>query len=134
MIAIIAILAAIAIPSYRDFARRGQLPEAFTALADYRIKMEQYFQDNRNYGSGVVCANAGGAGAAKWTLFSSGKYFTYSCAVGSSGASFTLTATGAFGLAIGYAYTIDQDNSRVTTLFKNGTSSANCWLVKGDEC
>ncbi|KQW02671.1 fimbrial assembly protein [Rhizobacter sp. Root1221] len=49
VVAIIAILASIAIPSYRDYIIRGQLTEATTALSGYRAKMERHFQDNRDY-------------------------------------------------------------------------------------
>ena len=48
-VAIIAILAAIAIPSYSEYVRRGRITEAVSALAGMRVKMEQYFQDNRTY-------------------------------------------------------------------------------------
>ena len=59
VVAIVAILTAIALPSYKDYIRRGRLPEAFNALADYRTKMEQYYQDNRNYGSAASkCADS----------------------------------------------------------------------------
>ena len=51
VIAVVAILAAVALPAYGDYLRRGQLPEAFTNLADLRVKMEQYYQDNRSYGA-----------------------------------------------------------------------------------
>ena len=49
VVAIIAILAAIAIPSYRDYILRGQLVEASNALSAHRVNMERYFQDNRTY-------------------------------------------------------------------------------------
>ena len=52
-VAIIAILAAIAIPSYTDYIRRGRLTEALGRLSAMRVKMEQYFQDNRVYTGAV---------------------------------------------------------------------------------
>src|ERR1700722_11706839 len=48
-VAIVAILAAIAIPNYRDYVIRGQLVDATQALAAVRANMERYFQDNRTY-------------------------------------------------------------------------------------
>ena len=39
VIAVVAICAAVALPSYGDYLRRSQLPEAFTFLSDYRVKM-----------------------------------------------------------------------------------------------
>ena len=50
-VAIVGILGAVAIPQYRDYVRRGQMTEGISALADYRVKMEQYYQDYRRYGS-----------------------------------------------------------------------------------
>ena len=49
--AMVAILASIGMPSYQNYARRGQLADAFTSLADMRVKMEQYYQDNKFYGT-----------------------------------------------------------------------------------
>ena len=40
-VAIVAILAAIALPSYSDYIKRAKLVEAQNALADFRVKMEQ---------------------------------------------------------------------------------------------
>ena len=42
VVAIIAILASVALPSYFDNVRRGQLPEAQGAMSDFRVKAEQY--------------------------------------------------------------------------------------------
>lgn len=137
-VAIVAILAAVALPAYRDYVRRGQLPEAFTALADYRIKLEQYFQDNKSYGTtnGGACAN--GTNAPSWSNFvpNSQKNFTYACVVNNVGTTlgYTLTATGSNGLVTGHVYTVDQNNAQRTTQFKGGAVTKNCWLIKGSEC
>jgi type IV pilus assembly protein PilE len=133
-VAIVAILASVALPSYRDYVRRGQIPEAFTYLSDYRIKLEQYFQDNKNYGTanGGPCAN--GANPPSWSTFAATKYFTYSCVVTATG--YTLTATGSSGMAVGHVYTFDPDvaNPQRTTMFKGAAVSKGCWLLKGSEC
>lgn len=138
-VAVVAILAGVAMPSYFDYIRRGQLPEAFTYLADYRVKMEQYFQDNRNYGTvgGTTCAD--GAGAPAWATFanSGAKYFTFSCAVAGSTAStqtYTLTATGTSGRAVGHVYTLNSANQQRTTKFKGATVTKTCWAVKDSDC
>ena len=49
VIAIIGVLVAIAAPSYADYVRRGRIVEAVTRLSDQRVRMEQYFLDNRRY-------------------------------------------------------------------------------------
>lgn len=134
VVAIIAILAAVALPAYGDYIRRGQLPEAFTFLSDYRVKMEQYYQDNRNYGTGGACANA--AGTASWNNFipSGKKYFDFSCELTNGGQGFRLKATGVTARAVGHVYTITDANIKATTTFKGGTVSKTCWLVSGTEC
>ena len=132
-VAIVGILAAVAIPAYTDYVRRGQLPEATSALSDYRVKMEQYFQDNRNYGTGA-CAT-GGVSTPGWSGFApaGAKYFTYGCELTNGGASYTITATGKGG-AVGHVYTVDQDGM-ATKVFKGASVSGKaCWLIKGDEC
>ena len=50
-VAIIGILAAVALPSYVDYIRRGKLQEGFAELSTARVKLEQYYQDFRNYGT-----------------------------------------------------------------------------------
>ena len=49
VVAIIAILAAVAIPSYRDYILRGQLVDAASQLSAFSANMERYYQDNRKY-------------------------------------------------------------------------------------
>jgi type IV pilus assembly protein PilE len=131
VVAIIGILAAIALPSYNDYIRRGQIAEAFGQLADFRTKMEQYYQDNRNYG---VDACADDATANKWNSFTSTQFFGYGCKLGDSGQSFVITATGSTAAAIGHVFTIDQVGNRATTQFKGQTVAAACWLTKSATC
>jgi type IV pilus assembly protein PilE len=121
------------VPAYKDYIRRGQVPESFTGLADFRIKMEQYYQDNRRYGT-TVCTD--GANAPSWNSFVStgSSYFTFSCALTDAGQGFKLTATGTAGQASGHAFTLDHNNSKGTTQFKNNATSKACWMIKGDEC
>lgn len=52
VVAVVAILSAVAIPSYRDYTIRAQLIEA-NALSDTRVRMEQFYADNRTYGAGA---------------------------------------------------------------------------------
>lgn len=133
-VAIIGILAAVAIPSYRNYVLRGQIPDALAALSDYRIKLESYYQDYRNYGAGSGCAEAS---TAAWKNFSApaGSKFAYSCSVTEGGQGFRLTATGATGsIVAGNVYTLDHNNTKVTVTFRGQSSGKQCWLVSGNEC
>lgn len=134
-VAIVGILAAVAVPAYKDYVRRGSVSESFSQLADYRVKMEQYYQDNRNYGT-TTCVDA--ASAPSWKTFAptGARNFTYGCALSNSGQGYTLTATGKSGtVSVGHVYTINQSNVQATTTFKGAAvSGKNCWLAKGSEC
>jgi type IV pilus assembly protein PilE len=136
VVAIIAILAAVALPAYNAYIRRGQLQEAFTNLADQRIKMEQYYQDNRNYGTNKFCST----NTTSTTLSITGsKYFTYACSTDKNdtgatadGQGYVLTATGVTGTnAAGYAYTINDQGTKATKTYAgNAVTGSTCWAVK----
>lgn len=113
VIAIIGILAAIAIPSYTDYVRQARATEATGALADMRIRMEQYFQDNRTYVGGPCAAPTG----------ISTTFFTYSCSVPGTATAYTLAATGAGEMAA-YTYSINQNNTKTSSF------NAACWSLK----
>lgn len=135
VVAVIGILAAIAVPAYNDYVRRGQLPEAFNELSSYRAKMEQYYLDNRNYGSAAACAD--NATANSWNTFPKTiKYFTFTCATSNAQQNYTITATGASGSALGHVYTINHNGVRLTTKFKGSdlSTAAQCWLTNSTTC
>ncbi len=135
-VAIVAILAAIAVPSYRDYVTRGKLTEAFGGLADARVKMEQYFQDNRAYPTGCVTTGAGATDITVQVL----KNFTLTCAFPDA-SSYTVTATGANDM-VGFSYTIDQGNNKTSVFTGTGQSAGwtaaspnDCWVLrKGGVC
>lgn len=128
-VAIVAILAAIALPSYSDYIKRAKLVEAQNALADFRVKMEQYYQDNRNYGSGTTCGAV---------LPNNLRTFTLSCALRSAGQEYTAKATGNSGSTVdGFEFTIDNANNQTTShLPPNwGSPTSTCWVIRrGGDC
>jgi type IV pilus assembly protein PilE len=136
VVAIVAILAAVALPNYINYVRRGQLPEGPAALSDFRVKMEQYYQDNRNYGT-TNCADVSPPSWATSTptlTYVAAKYFGYSCALTNGGQGYTLMATGSTGRAVGTTYTLNSANSQGTTSFAGVAVGKTCWLVRGNEC
>jgi len=124
VVVVIGILASIGIPSYNDYVTRGKLVEATSALSDGRVKMEQFFQDNRTYdaGGGATCPPAIPAATTN---------FTYACS-GLTAAAYTITATGTGGLAA-FSYTINETNAKTSaTPWGN---SGSCWVTnKGGAC
>lgn len=129
VVVIVGILASVALPSYSSYIARGKITDAVATLADYRIKMEQYFQDNRNYGT---------AGAACPVVVGTSNYVTYSCLVGSPNTTYIATATsiaGSLGGATGdYTFAINEMNTKSTSKFKGATVAKSCWLIGGSEC
>lgn len=131
VVAIVAILASVAVPAYTDYVLRGHVQEAYTYLADYRAKMEQYFQDNKNYGAvnGTTCATS--ATAATWSGFapSGATSFNFACVTHTAGMGYVLTATGRSGNMVdGYSYTINEAGDRMTTKIKGATVNVACWV------
>lgn len=127
-VAIIGILAAVAMPSYTTYVMRGKITEAITNLSDMRVKLEQYFQDNRTY----LGACAAGT-VAPLPATPAVKYFTYTCPT-LTATTYTVQATGvaAQGMS-GFTYTIDQTNARVTVSVPTGwVAATTCWTLKKD--
>jgi type IV pilus assembly protein PilE len=123
-VAIVAILAAVALPSYNDYVRRGQATDAVAQLGAYRVRMETFYQDNRNYGADPACGVA----------VPTSPRFTFTCTTANSGQSYILQAAGSTGAVIGSTYRIDQTGAASTTLFKTKVVAKNCWLLRGSEC
>ena len=132
----IAILTSIAIPSYRSYVRRAQLSDAFSTLADLRVKMEQFYQDNKYYGAGsasTTCATLPGYGGFPFST----KHFTFDCGANGGGAPlqiYVLTAIGNSGVTTGYDYSLNQQGTKGTTKFDGNSSSATCWLTRSTDC
>lgn len=117
VVAIIAILASIGIPAYSDYVARGKVAEATSVLSDGRVKMEQFFQDNRTYAGGTCPAAT--------------EHFTYACS-NLTATTYTITAAGKNALSA-FSYSINETNTKASaTPWGNG---ATCWIMrKGDTC
>ena len=125
-VAIVGILAAIAYPSYTDYVKRAQIPQATAELSQMRNRMERYYQDNRTYVNGGACG----------AMPSPVDHFDVACVTNNGGQSYTITARGT-GPMLNFIYTIDQNNAKTSqTKFGSTTqTSANCWLTKaGGSC
>ena len=128
-VAIIAILVAIALPSYQDYVLRGKITEATSTLTDLRLRAEKFYGDNRTY----VGFNTATPGT---------KYFTYACDDGAGGAVsqnlFRCIATGVAAQGMnGFQYTVNQSNARTSTFtgLSGWNDSGTCWVSKkGESC
>lgn len=125
VVAIVGVLTAIAVPAYGDYVKRGRITEAVSGLSDMRVKMEQFFQDNRTYVGACVAGTVA-------PLPANTTQFTFSCSSLSASA-YTVSATGTSTMA-GFTYTVDQSNVRNTTALPTGWTgtNTNCWVIKKD--
>lgn len=125
------ILAAIAVPSYRDYMTQSKLGEAHAQLSSMRVKLEQYFLDNRTY-VGACAANT----VAPVPAAPDVRYFTYTCPT-LTGTTYVVQAAGVAAQGTGgFAYTVNEQNVRATTAVPSGwTANATCWVTrKGGSC
>ena len=121
-VAVLAILASIALPSYSAYITRSRIPTWLEALTSYALRMEQGFQDTGNYGTSTCRLGVPTA-----------TNFTVTCSLTSAGQAFTATATGT-GTLTGYTYSIDQNATRRTVAHPRGVPSNDCWSLKGTTC
>jgi len=125
-VAIIAIIAAVAIPAYSDYVTRGHISEATSQLSSLQVQMEQFYQDNHTYVGGTAC-----------TAASSSKYFTLACSTAPSTTAYKLSATGT-GQMAGFVFSIDQASNKTTDGVPTGWTAPNpntCWVQKrGGSC
>jgi type IV pilus assembly protein PilE len=113
VVAIIGILASVGYPAYTDHVTQGKLLDATSGLSDGRIKMEQFFQDNRTY-IGGTCPSAT-------------QYFRFVCS-NLSTTTYTITATGIPTNLSSFSYTINELNTKTSaTTWGDG---ATCWITK----
>ena len=129
-VAIVAILAAVALPSYTGYVTRSKIAEAAANLLAMRTKMEQFYQDNRTYvgacAPGTVAALPGSPPGVL-------KHFVLTCpAADLTANTYTIRADGQGGDLANLVLTIDQANVRKTVSVPSGWTmpATNCWVSK----
>jgi type IV pilus assembly protein PilE len=135
VVGIVAVLVAIALPSYRDYILRGKLTEATSLLSDLRLKAEKFYGDNRTYVNFTptpLTPTVAGA-----------RYFAYACDDGTAGTAptqnaFRCVATGVASEGMtGFVYSVNQANARTSTFtgLPGWIDSTSCWVSKkGETC
>jgi len=129
VVAIVAVLAAIALPNYADYIKRGKITEATTALSDARTRFEQSYLDNRTYAD-----VSGSCGRIQTAAGSALKTFTLDCCgTAPTATTYTCTATGIAteGMA-NFVYSIDQANVHRTVSTDWGPAPGTCWAIRKD--
>jgi type IV pilus assembly protein PilE len=132
-VAIVAILATIALPSYNDYILRSHLVSATNGLGAAQAQMEQYFQDNRAYntvGTAVPpCSTASAAGPD----FSIACTVTATWTTNPTATGYLLTATGtAGGVTAGFSYTLDNNGNQTSVAGSvwGSTACTHSWILK----
>ncbi|KXS31909.1 MAG: putative Tfp pilus assembly protein, major pilin PilA [Candidatus Gallionella acididurans] len=139
-VAVVSILASIALPAYNSYVLRSKLAEAYANLGNFRVQMEQFYQDNRNYGSTACGVDSSGNVVVAIPAAPVVKYFTYTCSMGNGAQSYIATATGVTTDSTkGFAFTIDQSNNKATTVtsavLPGWIGNTGCWVTKqGGAC
>ena len=127
-ILVVALLTAIAVPSYRDHVRRGKITEATAGLAAMRVKLEQYFQDNRTYVGACVAGTVA-------PLPTNPRYFTFACPT-LTATTYTVTATGVAAQSMnGFVYQVTETNVQSSTMTADAASAGfvtngTCWITR----
>lgn len=130
VVAIVAILAAFAIPQYREYVLRGQLVSATNELSTFQARMERHFQDNRTYLNIAPFTSPCDPAALPVN-----EHFTITCS-GWGANAYTVSAAG-FGPTTGFTFTVNQAGMRATTALPPGWGNpcGNRWILKrGQAC
>ena len=125
VVAIIAILAAIALPSYDTYVKRSRILDAVTRLGDARARMEDYFLDQRTY-----VDDAGRCGVEAAT--SATDFFAVRCEATATAFRYTASGLAAKGMDA-FVFTIDQAGQKATVSTPAGWARApDCWTIRQD--
>lgn len=121
VVVVVAILSAVAYPSYQSHIATSRRAEAKAALMEAAQYMEREFSLTGGYGS----ANLASAGLS--TLPRDGGSAYYQLAVNASGAAFTLTATPTGGMGGDECSVLMLDQVGRQTVSGASLTAADCW-------
>jgi type IV pilus assembly protein PilE len=121
VVAIVALLASIAVPSYRQYVLRANRTEATTALLQLAAAQEKFYLQNNTYAGNALIDDAPPAGLGLAATTERGHYTVAITAADATGFSATATAAGAQAADSTCAtFTINQAGARTAT-------STKCW-------
>jgi type IV pilus assembly protein PilE len=119
--AIVAILAAVAVPLYNRYVVEALLPDAFNSLTTLAQNLESFKEDNSTYvGACQAGTNAPLPTSSNWT---------FSCPT-LSATGYVVQANGVAGSQVaGFSFTLDSSGNEVTLSTPSGwTNPGSCWV------
>jgi type IV pilus assembly protein PilE len=128
-VAIVAILSAVAYPNFADYVLRSRLIDGTTKLADQRVRMEQYFLDNRRYSTVV-----GGTVCGVTPVATPNDPFQLRCTA--TDTTYVAQAVGNTSSTALFTYQVIQDGTKSTATPMptgwNTTNHTTCWIIRKD--
>ena len=126
VVAIVGIIAAVAVPNYIDYVRRGRVTDLTSALSDAKLKVEQRYADSRTYDH-AFCSDP----AVIINETDNHKVVCITPTAGGTNQTFTITGTGKDSIA-GFVYTVDERGVKASTLGSmwGGATVAGRWVMK----
>jgi type IV pilus assembly protein PilE len=123
VIVVVAVLASIAVPSYRQYVLRAHRTEAKAALLNVAAAQEKFYLQNNTYTTALTAAPPAGLGIPATT---ENGHYTITIAAGANATSFSATATAIGGQAQDTqcaTFTINQLGAKDAT----GSKPSVCW-------
>ena len=125
VVAIVGIIAAVAVPNYIDYVRRGHVADMTSALSDAKLRVEQRYADSRTYNN-VLCSDGG-------ATIQNTENHNIVCVTPdlTNNQSYTITGTGKDSID-GFIYTVTETGAKGSTLGGQwgGGVVAGRWIMK----
>ena len=125
VVAIVGIIAAVAVPNYIDYVRRGHVADMTSAMSDFKLGVEQRYADSRTYDNAFCSTTA-------VEMVPASDNHTVSClSAGGTNQTFIITGVGKDSIA-GFTYTINELGTKGSTLGSpwGGAVVAGRWVMK----
>ena len=124
VVAIVGIIAAVAVPNYIDYVRRGHVADMTSALSDAKLKVEQRYADSRTYDNAFCSTTA--------VIINETDNHRVTClTAGGTNQTFIITGVGKDSIA-GFTYTINELGTKGSTLGSpwGGAVVPGRWVMK----